>query len=106
MAEMTKTAQAITSNTRAVVLYQERDHRGRQLLTARNARGKVLFQCRRVTALRRFLMGKGYKFYEYASLGQRTREVIDLLRARFEAKQEASSPKLERPKLGDLWPKS
>jgi hypothetical protein len=99
---MSKTAIQIQRDTRAVVIYQDTDEHGRQVLIARNGHGKLLYQCRRIRALASFLKGKAYNFYEYASLPRSAREALDNMRAEHDRKRRERGP--SHPTLADVWP--
>lgn len=93
------TTKAIIGNTLAVVLYQSTDARGRQVLEARTARGKLLHSCRSVASLAGFVKSKAYQYYEYNALPKRTQEALDALRA---AESHRHIPKVSRPTMGEV----
>lgn len=102
MNDMTNTARKIQTDARAVIVYQDTDARGRQQLTVRNSHGKVLFECRRITALRKFLRNKRYNFYTYEELGAKTRNAIDNLRAEHDHAIRKHRQSVRPVTLGDL----
>lgn len=97
-----KKIEKLVRDTRAVVVYQDKEIDGRQRLVARSANGKVLFVCRRIKALANYLRGKHYNFYEYTALPRSTKEALSNLRAAEGKKHRPPAP--AHPKLADVWP--
>jgi len=97
---MSATAKIVKDN-RSVIIYQRKTINGRQELEVRNLVGEVMFSCRRLSGLRRYLMRKKYNPHVYDELPKRTQQDLDEYRAAEEQGTKLPSP--PRVTLGQVF---
>lgn len=94
----------ISNTNNAVIVYRERDFKGRQRLVVRWPTGHKIVTFRRISALVSWLKNGGYNPFVYDELPYRTRKTLDAGRQTVVHSNAKYRNHLTRPRLGNLCP--
>lgn len=100
------TTRKISSTHNAVIIYNDKDFRGRQCLVVRWPTGHKIIQFRRIKALIKWLHNNKYTPFVYDELPYRTRKTLDEGRATVvhQNAKDSGGMRMYRPRLGVMCP--